>query len=111
MASQIEEYNFSGLEGEEMWASEAIDNTSALIRTVRTVAQAMLASMVDKDLAQSVLHRLTIIKADGWPELDIPIWKEMGRSYRQSGDNPALATAFLDQLDAFAAKHLPSHSN
>lgn len=89
------------LEGEETWASAAIDDTDKVIAVVKD----FLARAIAHDGTNSELLRaqqsLSELQEDGWPSLDIDHWLQLFGKYKEHSN-----VGEQDMLEKFKAKYL-----
>lgn len=101
----IDALNQCVLDGEEIWYSEAIDNTSAIIRMVKEVCTSLLELNPNDQATRYILQNLTVLGEDGWPNLDLIRWKGLGERLQEKGCNADLAANFLQTLASFRSKY------
>lgn len=93
------------LDGEETWSSEAIDDTSILINKVKNVATTLVDLTINDERPRLVLQNLNVLKADGWPDLDLQSWAILGSALLEYDEYQWLAKDFLECLANYREKH------
>lgn len=94
------------LDGEEMWASEAIDDTSRLIRFVRELAESVGKTHPGHAESTAVLEALMRLGPDGWPELALERWRAFAESLTSEPGLREAAERVTVEVERFSRKHL-----
>jgi hypothetical protein len=89
------------LEGELMWESRIIDDTHAMLKAVRNVANRAIITDPTDAMALAVIDKLNQLGSDGWPDLNIADWRVLvKRAFKRCPDDP-FASDLIEKISRF----------
>ena len=95
------------LEGEECWASEAIDDTDRVIRVVLDLSKASFDIGISSQLASDLCEELGKHSVSFNADLNVEKWLQLCKSLKNTGlSNQALEVE--SEVMKFISKHLSS---
>ncbi|MGV1016794.1 MAG: hypothetical protein ACOYBW_05380 [Fluviibacter phosphoraccumulans] len=98
------------LDSDEVWATEAIDDTQTLINLVEKAASEVLGLQPDDDLANQCFHDLKVLGDDGWPKNNIEIWDALAMRLVKIIPDSEIAKALKTTIIRYSEKHLKNIS-
>jgi len=98
------------LGSDELWASEAIDDTQTLINLVEKAASEMLTLQPDDDLAKQCVRDLKELGDDGWPKNNIEVWDALAMRLVKIIPESEIAKALKTTIIRYSEKHLKNIS-
>jgi len=93
------------LDGEEWWASQAIDNTDSVIRTLLDLINSCIESKIRLEEANQLHAELSLYNATHNIELDTNKWIVFCASLRDT-EISDMADEVENKLNAYVSKHL-----
>ena len=98
------------LDGEEVWATEAIYETQTLINLVEKAASEVLGLQPDDDIAKQCVRDLKVLGDDRWPQINIELWGALALRLLKIIPDSEIANALRTTIIRYSEKHLKNIS-